>query len=606
MSVRERLERMLPSKPRSLRWQGGEAWTPSAAALRWFARVGPAQRTRMLPSDVQASVRGAACGTTAADAQGFVLHVDARGARVEAPSPAGVRHGLGALVQLRHACEAMGVASVPACTMHDAPAIATRGVMLDVSRCRIPTMREFASLLDELSELRCNHVQLYVEHTFAYAGHEEAWRGWSALTPDELRTIDGWAHERGIELAMNQNCFGHMQHWLRLPAYAHLAETHGDWVFAEAWPRSGPWSLCPTDPASLGLVRDLLSQQAACVRGPLCNINCDETYDIAFGRSAGQVRERGRERVYLEFVSQVCDVVRGLGKVPMLWADIALSHPHCLHDWPAGAIALAWDYEGDDKFAAWGEKLAERGIAWWACPGTSSWCSFVGRTQERRANVRQAVAGALRHGAQGVLVTDWGDFGHWQTWAITQHALGHALRAAWSGHADDDDASADLLAGGSLAAQLDALGDIDLHLREVGLPLSRPGVQGRLRNQTALFADVRLAWEDLRTLTDVEPWERALAALRACMRSDRAHRHTPLHDELQHTVACAEFALLRAIARRTCASAMQSPQRGDLLARSEALAKEHVRLWLQRSRVGGLEQSLRAWLGPVRAELGAR
>jgi hypothetical protein len=624
-----------------LHWLQGE-WHPSgdAAALLGSGALASgavasgavASRGAVQPlhaaRDVRISVTGSACGLPSTHAQHFVLRVEPTGASIVASSPSGVRYASQCLRQLWARAGQLGLHALPCCHVSDEPRIAQRGVMLDVSRCRIPTMREFLDILDMLCEHRCTHLQLYIEHTFAYAGHEEVWQGWSALTPDELRTIDSACRERGIELAMNQNCFGHMQHWLRLPKYAHLAETHGDWMFANAWPRTGPWSLCATDDASLHLVRDLLSQQAGCVRGSLCNINCDETYDIAFGRSASEVRERGRTSVYLDYVSRVCRIVRELGKVPMLWGDVVLSHEdgaapesaqhHAgqLRGWPQGAIALAWDYEGDDhtgvsKFATWGEALSSREIAWWACPGTSSWCSFVGRTRERTQNIRSAVQAATTHNAQGVLLTDWGDHGHWQTWAVARHAIVHALREAWEGEHNANSQRMPHAPPAQVSTLLDTLGDVDLPLREVGLPLSRPNVQGRLRNQTALFADLRLPWNDTRGLTDPEPWEQALDRLNQCETTLHGLPESTLptwsqeRDELSHTIACARFALQRAVARRRTPGTCEPATLQDLAAQAHALGQSHARLWLRRSRVGGLEQSLRAWLVPTLHELDA-
>ena len=40
------------------------------------------------------------------------------------------------------------------------PAFATRGVMLDVSRDRIPTLPELLQFVDTLARLRFNHLQL--------------------------------------------------------------------------------------------------------------------------------------------------------------------------------------------------------------------------------------------------------------------------------------------------------------------------------------------------------------------------------------------------------------------------------------------------------------
>src|SRR4029079_2166283 len=99
--------------------------------------------------------------------------------------------------------------------------------------------------------LKFNHLELYTEHTFAYRGHEEVWRDWSPMTPAEVRELDTYCSSRGVRLVANQNCFGHLERWFAHPRYAGLAETLGDWVFEnehERFHRTGPFSLCPTDP----------------------------------------------------------------------------------------------------------------------------------------------------------------------------------------------------------------------------------------------------------------------------------------------------------------------------------------------------------------------
>ena len=48
--------------------------------------------------------------------------------------------------------------------------------MLDVARDRVPTIETLFALVDRLAGWKLNQLQLYMEHTFAYAGHEEVWR----------------------------------------------------------------------------------------------------------------------------------------------------------------------------------------------------------------------------------------------------------------------------------------------------------------------------------------------------------------------------------------------------------------------------------------------
>ena len=53
--------------------------------------------------------------------------------------------------------------------------------MLDISRNKVPTMGQLKEAVDAFEMLKINHLQLYTEHTFAYAGHEEVWRDASPI-----------------------------------------------------------------------------------------------------------------------------------------------------------------------------------------------------------------------------------------------------------------------------------------------------------------------------------------------------------------------------------------------------------------------------------------
>ncbi len=561
---------------------------------------------------VQARVTGGWCGAGSLDAQAYTLEVlpGAGGlarARIESPSIQGVRHALATLAGVVSSAEAAPDARrvVSRARITDRPAFAARGVMLDVSRCRIPTMREFVRILDTLALLKINHAQLYTEHTFAYPGHEEAWRGWSPITPDELRRLDDLARERGIELAANQNCFGHLRHWLELPRYAHLAETHGEWMF-DAWPRSGPFSLCPTDPASLAFVASLLDEQLPCVRSGLVNIGCDETYDVGAGRSAGEVSRRGRASVCVEFLARVIDAARARGKRSMFWADVALSDERAAGAIPGDAIALAWGYEPDSPFDRWCEVLAARRASahhpgggdgeFWVCPGTSSWRSIAGRTRERHGNLASAAHAGRRSGASGVLVCDWGDSGHHQVWPVAAMGIAHGAAMAWNPDAPFDAAAAARVVLGAgcehAGPWLEAMGDVDAALREACLGLSRPGMSGRLRNQSAMFIDMITPWDRHRDVGEVGLWRDAAEGLEELASRRPRVAHSLVNAELEHVAATARFALARAVARREAGG---SARAGSLREALAELRRRHGELWLVRSRVGGLARSANAW-----------
>lgn len=520
--------------------------------------------------------------------EGYHLRVhEDSGVSIVAATPAGRLHGSRTLDQLR----TQYPASIPALAIEDAPALATRGVMLDVSRCRVPTMNALLAQTDLLGSLKYNHMQLYIEHAFAYEGHEAVWAGSDPITPDELRRLDAHAASLAIELAANQNCFGHMTRWLSLPEYSHLAETHDEFDFY-AVPRRGPFSLCPTDPASLVLIEDLLRQQVACVSSGLVNIGCDETADIGAGRSRDAVDRHGRHRVYLDYVGAVCEIAERLRARPMLWGDIALSGPEGARALPERAIALAWGYEPDSSFDDWGRSLAKSGRDWLACPGTSSWRSITGRTTERRQNLVAAVGAALRHGAEGILLTDWGDLGHRQQPPIALLAIGEGAQAAWNPAAAPDPRAVSLHVFGDRSLQvaqwLADLGDVDRQIRATsGIPgdLAAPTP---LRNASALFELLHPSGAANALPRYPQAWTDVLDRLTDLRKSCPVEEGPLLAVQLANSLDVAEFSATLALHGLT----ETTDRAGDLHERLDEILESHERLWASDSRPGGLDESL--------------
>ncbi len=558
-----------------------------------------------------------ASGSTGQSPEAYTLRIDQHGVSINAATDAGVRNALRTLAQL---LRALGP-EIPCVEIEDAPAFGVRGVMLDVSRSRVPTMRELFETVDLLASLKINHLQLYTEHAFAYPWAPEVWAGVSPMTPDEVRRLDAYCAERGVELSANQNCFGHLKPWLVHERFAPLAETHGDWSFAGV-PRSGPFSLCPIDPGSIRFVERMLDDLLPCCSSGLVNIGCDETYDIGQGRSKAVVDREGKAAVYGRFVAQVCKLVTDRGKRPAFWADIAAEHPRVLDMLPEEAVALVWNYEPDADFARPLREAHQRGMAGWVCPGTSSWRSITGRSSERRANLQAAAAQGMEAGATGYLVTDWGDSGHHQVQPVALRAIAQGAQAAWRGSLEDDPLEAEAASVHALgcpgaAEWLDAFGDADLDLRQIsGVPdEGGDGAPTRLHNASALFSVLFPARDGLKLDHGNDAWRGVRERLAALRDSVPGERGSLLFDELSHACDVAMFAASVAIEREArdtggqAASATDAlckeargtgvspvrttiPPGTDLQASLGTIMRDHARLWRIRSRTGGLDESL--------------
>jgi len=520
----------------------------------------------------------------------YKLTLSPKGPFVVAGGPDGVRAAQRTLAQLRAiAARRPKDRPLPVILVEDWADHERRGFMLDVSRDRIPTLASLRTLVDLLAACGYNELQLYVEHTLAYPGHEAVWGALDALSADEIHELDGRCRERGIELVANQNCFGHLAGWLRTPGYRELAETHDTFRFLD-FEKQGPFSLCPIDPRSLALVKEWLAFIARTFTSRRVNIGCDETFDVGQGRSREIVARDGRAAVYTRFVADVARAALDLGLEPHFWADIALSDEEAFARLPEELVPIAWGYEPDSPFERWCTTLARLGRGYVVAPGTSCWRTFAGRTSERRANLAAASAAAHEHGADGLLVTAWGDIGHRQTWPITLRALADGAEACWNAGSSQSDprAASRVLLGVDDAAPvtwLDELGDLDLALRTGDAARG----EARLGNASATFSELFPATATARPRGDAATWNAYAEALAAHAARRPAMSDALLDAELEHAVA---WSMLAADAARARLGVRGAPDGAELCRRLDGLAARERELWPQRSRKPGLEHSL--------------
>lgn len=342
-------------------------------------------------------------------------------------------HAICTLIQIIEQCGRR----LPCLTIEDWPDFPRRGVMLDISRDKVPTMDTLYALVDRLASWKVNEVQLYTEHTFAYRDHQTVWKDASPMTPEQIQALDRYCRERFIDLVPNQNSFGHFHRWLMHDEYAHLAEspTGVDWGFMLTRPR--PFSLSPAVPETLTLLDSLYADLLPNFSSQFFNVGCDETADLGKGRSQALVEAKGSGRVYLDYLNQIAALVQKHQRTMMFWGDIIVEYPDLVPEIPQGVIALEWGYEATHPFDTHGALFAASGVPFYVCPGTSSWLSLVGRTHNAIENLRNAARNGKKHGAIGFLNTDWGDYGHMQPLPASYLGFAYGAALSWAVEAND-------------------------------------------------------------------------------------------------------------------------------------------------------------------------
>ncbi|WP_309118980.1 family 20 glycosylhydrolase [Paenibacillus sp.] len=548
--------------------------------------------------------------------QGYALEWSASGLRIAFGAEAGLHY---ALVTFEQLAKRQGP-EWEHFRIEDEPDFPVRGAMLDIGRNKIPKPETLYALVDRLAELKINHLQLYMEgFCFDYEKYAASFPEATPIRAAEFRELDSYAKKRYIDLVPNQNCLGHMGPWLAKPEFRDLAE-HPDGI---PTPIPLPFALPPTtmnpaDERSAALANDLFDELLPNFSSAYVNINLDEPFGLGTGRSRAEAERIGVGELYLAYAERMFEAVRRHGKKPLLWGDVLARHPELLTRLPADVTVLHWNYDAPVPFEPHCRRLRESGVRYYVCPGTSSWNSIGGRTDNMLGNIADAARAGKAYGADGLIVTDWGDGGHWQSPAVSYPGFAYAAGVSWQTEANlhrpealADHVSSRMLSdrsgiGGSFLLELGRY----YHLERSTLDnmtythyLLGRGYADRAKLEqdasimiqvlewiggsgTPFRVDYRYAemelWlqaraEELRRLDlvglDAEPQKDELAnALRLVELGAGLHRYIYMQDLPDKAAEIAWLERLRALLEKTIA--------------------EFARLWLARNRAGGLAASM--------------
>ena len=529
--------------------------------------------------------------------EGYQLVITNTGAKLRYAEEAGAFRGLTTFAQiLKQAAQRSG--SIACLKIVDQPDFDHRGIMLDISRCKVPTLETLKGLIDQLAQLKFNQLQLYTEHTFAFANHAQVWQHASPLTTADLLEIQQYCQDRFIDLVPNLNSFGHFERWLRHPTYQPLAECPDGFVHPLTGQRS-PWgSTLKPNRASLSFLEGLYNEYLPLFQDARFNIGGDEPWELGHGASRARCMRQGTTAVYVDFLAKIQTLARKFDRQPMFWSDIVLKDPSCLKTLSREATALIWGYEHDHPFETECEHLAKARLPFYVCPGTASWNAIAGRLGNATTNLKSAASAGLKFGAEGYLVTDWGDHGHHQYLPLSYPGFLLGGCNSWNQRGS----AALNLADGLNRIFFDNQASSTVRaLIQLGHLSER--VPTQLRNATvfnrALFWNMKHEPSVLAAITDAElqVWLDALTALPLQMTPSKAPGLELVQRELRQAAALCQHGLEKLQLKRLATAGILSPAkqriRFNRLKQSQSsLIDEHQALWLSRNRLGGLKESV--------------
>ncbi|PYV24738.1 MAG: glycoside hydrolase, partial [Acidobacteria bacterium] len=266
--------------------------------------------------------------------EAYEIRIDSRGAEIRARSSAGLYYGVQTMRQLVEGDS--GDSFLPDVTIHDWPALAYRGFMMDVSHGALPTEDEIKRQIDFLARWKVNQYYLYAEAQIELRGYDLV-NPDDRYSQDQIRQIVAYARDRHVDVIPWPNFYGHLHELFRIERYANLSLfPHGD-------------EINPLNEQVQALLEDWTRQLAALFPSPWFNVGFDEQWELS--RAKGILGNSvDPARLYIKQLKRSAELLHQLGKRPMFLANPCggsrefSQHPELISELPPYIVAAPWRF----------------------------------------------------------------------------------------------------------------------------------------------------------------------------------------------------------------------------------------------------------------------
>ena len=356
------------------------------------------------------------------------LLMDGERLTVEAPDISAASRGL-----FLAACALRDGKNVP--ELHQRRHIASCGMMLDMSRGGVMTVEAVKGMIDAHAALGLNLMMLYTEDT--YTVPEAPYLGYlrGRYTEKELREMDDYAAESGVELVPCVQTLAHLEQFLQWDVNRDIKDN--DCVLMIDEPKTYAW------------IRAALTALRRCFRTNRIHIGMDEAHGVGLGEYYQKHGAVNRFELLNRHLNRVVDICKELGFKPIMWSDMFYRLGSKNNDYydtdavvPESAIAQIpdvalcyWDYYHTDEqfYAGMLEGHRKMGKEVVFAGGIWTWSGILPHVRKTNATMYPALRACLKAGIGTVLATSWGDDGCETDYRLALNQLPIYSEHVWMG-----------------------------------------------------------------------------------------------------------------------------------------------------------------------------
>ena len=182
------------------------------------------------------------------------------------------------------------------------------GFMLDISRTAAPKNETIYEFVDYAVAMGYGMLMLYIEDVIKLESRPYFGYLRGRYTVEEIRAIDDYAHEYGIEVVPSIECYGHMAKYLAWPEAGRIRDTAS--------------VLLAREPKTFEFLDELIRTVSSGVRTKRIHLGMDEAWDMGRGAFLDRHGYVPPIDIFNEFMTELVKITDKYSLSPMMWSDM--------------------------------------------------------------------------------------------------------------------------------------------------------------------------------------------------------------------------------------------------------------------------------------------
>lgn len=298
--------------------------------------------------------------------------------------------------------------------LHETPVFRNLAASFDMSRNGVLTVKTMKNILCKMALMGYTQAMMYTEDTYPVAGQPFFGYLRGRYSEAELKELDQYAYDLGIELVPCIQTLGHMErflHWNSSSEYRDTADV-----------------LLAGNEKTYQLIEKMFASARACYKTDKIHVGMDEAMNLGLG---GYLRDNGYEdgfSIMRRHIDRVCKIAAKYGFHPMMWSDMYFRCASKTHDYyeedisipeqvicaaPADMDLVYWDYyHSDPTFYNHYIKLHQQfSCNLWFAGGMWTWLGPAIDYDVFYKTSLPALESCKKNGVRDIMITTWGDDG---------------------------------------------------------------------------------------------------------------------------------------------------------------------------------------------------